>query len=234
MDRSLSYEYLKKNDTLQKFNFLFPLRLYFPKENKSCEPFRPKLLRLTSIAMHFICLYLGSKTSPLESPLEFALVSALLRVWLFFKCGRGFFFNPPGLYKLLLRWKVEVWRSFLLALFFKELQKSTQKINKKVWIMAGKCLHSEHGRTIGLGGGGVGGATSFPDFGRFVKPMYCNQEGQIQIVSTTLLLPRSHPHQIFRPSYGPAWWRNIWFVSVHCLKRNMAVVFKLQFWLITK
>ena len=32
---------------------------------------------------------------------------------------------------------------------------------------------------------------------------------------------------------GPGW-RNMWFVSVHCLKRNMAVVFKLQFWLISK
>ena len=188
--------------------------------------------------MHFICLYLGSKTSPLESPLEFALVSALLTVRLFFKCDRGFFFNPPGLYKLLLRWNVEVWRSFLLALFFKELQISKQKINKKVWIMAGKCLHSvqwtRQVRRI-RGRRGKRGDPP-PDFGRSINPMYCNQEGQIHIVPTTLLLPPSRPHQIFRPSYGPAWswWRNIWFVGVHCLKRNMAVVFKLQFWLITK
>ena len=64
-------------------------------------PFLPKELRLSSIVIHFICLYRGSKTSD-ESAVEL-FVSSVLNVRLFFKCERGFFLRPPGLYKLLLR-----------------------------------------------------------------------------------------------------------------------------------
>ena len=49
-----------------------------------------------------------------------------------------------------------------------------------------------------VGTGGQGGYTALPDFGRYLTLL---QPGG-QIIPTKLLL--DPPHQIFRPSYGPA------------------------------